>query len=230
MVSETCDWLVDSVNKPNRIHLIGNHDIHYMFDSKSFRCSGYTQWKHLQINDLVPRKTWDKLKWYHFLDDTWLLTHAGLHNSNLPNEIKALNNNKPKFIQSISDYLDTEIINGLRRKYNNENSWIFNAGRSRGGFFPVGGIIWCDYEDEFYPIKGLNQVVGHTSQGLGFPKWCLQNNNDKISYPPYDKFNPSPEILKDPNLSTNIGLDVHGIMHFAIWNGNKFKVKSYYDL
>src|ERR1041385_7456274 len=80
MVQDTCDWLVSSVSKPNRIHLFGNHDMGYAFSNRNLQCSGYEQWKYFIIHDLVPRSTWDKLKWYYILDNTWLITHAGLHN------------------------------------------------------------------------------------------------------------------------------------------------------
>jgi len=27
----------------------------------------------------------------------------------------------------------------------------------------VGGIFWCDFNAEFEPIEGLNQIFGHTA-------------------------------------------------------------------
>jgi len=229
-VSETCDWLEASVNKPNRIHLFGNHDQHYAFVYRSFQCSGYTQWKYFTIHDRMNSNVWDKLKWYHFLDNQWLISHGGLHKFNLPESITKFSNDRPKFIAEISGYLDAQIREGFRCGATNQSSWIFNAGHSRGGSQRVGGITWCDFEREFFPIKGINQIVGHTPQGLGFPKWCLLNNNGKVSYPPYDKFQPTLEMLNDTYLSINIDLDVQGNMHYATWNGKKLVVGNYRDL
>jgi hypothetical protein len=47
-------------------------------------------------------------------------------------------------------------------KNNKSNSWL-GAGEARGGFQPVGGITWLDWNEEFYPIPNVNQIVGHTT-------------------------------------------------------------------
>lgn len=39
--------------------------------------------------------------------------------------------------------------------------WL-RAGWARGGDCPVGGLTWLDWNREFVPIPGLNQIVGHT--------------------------------------------------------------------
>lgn len=219
MVKDTSDWLVESVNKPNRIHLIGNHEMGYAYTYRSFQCSGYAQWKYFIIFDNVPRATWDKLKWYHFLDDTWLLSHGGLHNSHVPDKIKNLRGDRKVYIKALDEYLQKSLIKGFRDLGERKHPWIFNAGYSRGGFQKVGGITWCDYTDEFYPLRGINQIVGHTPQGLGFPRWCILNNKD-VSQMPYHLFTPSIEQINNPEASVNIDLDVWGNTHYGVWNGN----------
>ena len=230
MVRETSEWLVESTSKPNRIHLFGNHEVGYAFGYKYFKCRGYTQWKHMLISDIVPQSVWNKLKFYHFLDNRWLLSHAGLHSLNVPDDIKAMNKNRVGFIQAISDWLDVEIQKGMRCAANNTCSWIFNAGRCRGGTQRVGGLIWCDYEAEFYPVKGINQIVGHTPDRYGVPKWCVSNKENSVSKIKYSEFSPTIEVLDDPDLSVNIDLDVVGNMHYGIWDGHSFTVGNYRDL
>ena len=230
MVKETSDWLVESVNKPNRIHLFGNHDQHYAYTYRSFQCSGYAQWKYFITYDNVPRETWDKLKWYHFLDDTWLLSHGGLHNSHVPDNIKKLRGDRKAYIKAIDEYLQSNIIDGLRDGANGKSSWIFNAGYSRGGNQQFGGITWCDYTDEFYPLRGINQIVGHTPQGLGFPKWCMLNHKKEITHPPYHMVTPTLEQLNNSETSVNIGLDVWGNTHYGVWNGKTLTVGDYKSL
>lgn len=229
-VAETCDWFEASVNKPNRVHLFGNHDQHYAFVYRSFQCSGYAQWKYFIIHDTVSQDVWSKLKWYHFLDNKWFLCHGGLHKFNLPESITKFSNDRLKFIAEISGYLDVQIREGFKCGATNQSSWVFNAGHSRGGSQRVGGITWCDFEREFFPVKGINQIVGHTPQGLGFPKWCLLDDKGKVSYSPYELYTPSVERLDNPNLSTNIDLDVHGNLHYATWDGKKLVVGNYRDL
>lgn len=224
-VRESCEWLEWFVSNPNHIYLAGNHCMHYAFPTnESFRCSGYAQWKSFIIQDTVDPSVWKKMKYYHILDNTWFLSHGGLHKNHLPENIAYLYQDRPRFLKSISEYLDDEIIKGHR-----ENSWVFRAGRSRGGFQPVGGLTWCDFEREFYPIRGLNQLVGHTPQGLGFPKWCILNQ-EKVSFSPYDLITPTREQLDNPNLSYNLDLDVQGNTHYAVWDGKKLTLGNYRDL
>jgi hypothetical protein len=226
MVRSTCVWLKDSVSKPNRIHLFGNHDVHYAFSYRTFQCSGYEQWKYFIIHDSVPRDVWDKVKWYHILDDTWLLTHAGLHRLNLPEKISKLHKDRPLFLRTIGEFLDKSIRKAFQCSANNQAFWVLNAGRSRGGMQRVGGITWCDFEREFAPIKGLNQILGHTPQGLGFPKWCLLDEKDAVTFPPCHLWTPTEQGLANPNTSVNVDLDVYKNMQYAVWDGKTLSVKS----
>ena len=234
MVQDTCDWLEGSVAKPNRIHLFGNHDQHYAFTYKTFQCSGYEQWKYFIIHDNMDPKVWEKLKWFHVLDNRWLLTHAGLHKLNVPDSIKKFRKDRPKFITALSEWLNEEILKGFRSGAESVGSWVFNAGKARWGMQRVGGITWCDYEREFFPLMGINQIVGHTPQMQG-PRWCLLekdplNSDGKVVYRPADLWKPTIEGLDDPNLSANICLDVHGNTHYATWNGSELKIGNYRDL
>lgn len=230
MVQDTCDWFKTSVSKPNRIHLYGNHDVHYAFAYRTFVCSGYEQWKYFIIKDSISHDTWDKVKWYHILDDTWLTSHAGLHRLNLPQTIQDLSADRPVFLNAVREHLDASIINGFRAAANNVPYWIFNAGRARGGMQRVGGIIWCDYEREFAPIKGLNQILGHTPQVHGVPNWCVRNAKGQLTHPPTYRSTPTELSIKDPNYSVNIDLDVHKNMHYAVWNGKNLVARSHKDL
>lgn len=230
IVQDTVDWLESSVAKPNRIHCWGNHDIHYAFPYKAFQCAGYTQWKYFIVHDRINPKVWDKLVWYTFLDNTFMLSHGGLHNLNVPAEIAAKYKDREKFIASLDNYLQTEIRKGFRAGADGVKSWIFNAGRARFGNQRVGGIIWCDFEREFYPVKGLHQIVGHTPQGLGFPKWCRIAKTGEIFHHPYDMFTPTLENFNDPEQSINIDLDVYKNTHYGLWDGQKLTVGRHIDL
>ena len=217
IVSHTAEWFVNFVNKPNHTFIVGNHDLMYAFANRSFQCSGYTQWKYFQINDIVSRKDWDKMVYYHILDGKWLLTHAGLHNNWVPKEIRDLNGDRPAFLKAITDYLDEEIIKGHRNQ-----SWVFHAGHSRGGFQPVGGISWCDFTCEFHPVRGLNQICGHTPQSHSTAHWIYQKGTSKPTVHPINReWAPKSKDFDDAQRSYNLDLDVHGNMHWAVWqNGN----------
>jgi hypothetical protein len=236
MVRETCSWLSGSVAKPNRIHLFGNHDQHYAYVYRTFQCSGYAQWKYFIIHDNIDPKTWDKLKWFHFLDGKWLLSHAGLHKFNVPDHIKKHRKDRPKFIEHLTGYLNYEIRKGFQAGAEGVESWVFNAGHARWGSQRVGGITWCDFQREFSPVKGINQIVGHTPIQEGAPQWCLLerdplNSDGKVSYR-YENGETffKPEDLDDTELSFNVGLDVWQNMHWAVWDGKKLTFGNYQDL
>ncbi len=227
MVEATCDWLNSSVKKPNRIHLFGNHDVHYAFPYRGWKCSGYDQWKDFIVTDNVTRATWDKLKWYHVLDGTWLLSHAGLHKSHVPEAIRELHTNRLEFIAAIEQYLDVEIVEGFRKAAKNEASWVFGAGRSRGGMHNVGGIIWCDFAHEFHPVTGLNQIFGHTPMLQGSPVWSvLDEQTKRPAMRVANLWTPLEKRIQDPNDSVNIDLDVRHRTHYATWNGKVLQVGS----
>jgi hypothetical protein len=235
MVTHTSEWLIDFVSNPNHIALFGNHDQMYAYPYRTFQCSGYAQWKSFIINDIVPRSVWSKLKWYYFLDGQWLLSHGGLHTLNVPDHIKKFRaEGRPKFIKELSDYLDDEIRKGFRDGANNKVTWVFNAGRARWGQQRVGGLTWCDFEREFKPFRGINQIVGHTPQ-MQSPRWCILeedplNTDGRVVYRPYELFKPSLNELNNLELSHNIDLDVHGNMHYATWDGKQLKLGNYKDL
>ena len=228
MVESTCDWFVASVKKPNRIHLFGNHDVHYAFPYRTFKCSGYEQWKDFIIGDNVPRDIWDKVKWYHVLDNTWLLTHAGLHKSHVPTHLRGLTAKRDEFFGELTKFLDVELKAGFRKAANNESSWILNAGRSRGGLFNVGGITWCDYNAEFHPLTGLNQIFGHTPQRER-ARWCVL---DEQSKKPVNRsafvWTPDEKRFHDTEESVNIDLDVWKNTHYATWDGKFLKVAAFH--
>ena len=234
MVKETAEWFVDFVANPNHIALFGNHDAHYAYSYRTFRCSGYQQWKYLEINDIVPRSTWDKVKWFHFLDDKWLLTHAGLHMLNVPEKITKFRKDRKKFISELTIWLNAEIVKGFQNGASGTGSWVFNAGHARGGQRRVGGITWCDFNQEFFPVQGINQIFGHTPQTQG-PRWCIWEKDPKkpqgrVAYRPADLWTPSTEKLSNPDQSQNVCLDVHGNTHWATWDGKELKIGNYRDL
>lgn len=220
IVYDMAEWLVDSVKNPTRIHLLGNHCMHYANANRYFQCSGYTQWKYYHINDTVPRDTWEKLKHYHVLDNMWLLTHAGLHEYFIPNNIKALANDKTTMFVELSKFIDGEINKGMR-----DQSWIFHAGQIRGGDQLYGGINWCDSR-EFIPTKGLHQMFGHTH--FSHVRWKNIIGNQTELRGDYEWYPPS-EKLNDVNNSYNACIDT-GTSHYATWDGKVMKTHWIGDL
>ena len=38
--------------------------------------------------------------------------------------------------------------------------------------------MWLDFNDEFEPVDGLNQIVGHTNQRTNGCAWVFADNSD----------------------------------------------------
>ena len=104
-IHEAAKWLHYSINQKNRIHLWGNHDS-YGYNNKLLICSGFQSWKYYVIKSYVTKEDWQKAHYFIILPGNWLLTHAGLHPSWLPNlEVKTN--------EEIFEWLKNEEINVL---------------------------------------------------------------------------------------------------------------------
>ncbi len=222
IIIDVAHWFKWSVNQKNRIHLAGNHCIHYWFkDNRNLRCSGYEQFKSIAINDIVEKKDWEKLQFYYVLDRKWLLTHAGVH----PVWIKPDCIKSKEFISSnlteIVGKLKYDSVDAVRRFYANKEHWFSYAGFSRSSqSHSYGGLLWCDWQSEFKPIRGINQIVGHTPQRQ--LKWI-------VLIPGADQYGILPledNLVQIPQLneesSYNICLDSEpGSQYYSIYeNGN----------
>lgn len=140
-------WLAHSIEQPNRLHLVGNHDLSYLSPSSFTRCAGWTPEKMramAPVLNLLPRERFRVAAEI----DGWLLSHAGF---------------APAFA---SDRTAAELVESsdwqLRTLFAGGRPSIFGAGHGRGGKEPVGGVTWCDWDTEFAPTPGIHQIVGHS--------------------------------------------------------------------
>lgn len=193
IISEVAKWFKWSVHQKNRTHLCGNHDVHYWFaDNRNTRCSGYEQFKSMAINDIVSKVDWEKLKFFTILGDKWLLSHGGVHPF-------WINTKEVDGAVSLKESLETDSILAKKKLYAKDGHWFTAAGHARcSSARYAGGLLWCDWNKEFVPIKGLHQIVGHTPQHN--PYWMILNSNNS-----FEKLFVSANI-SDPNVK-NIVLD-----------------------
>ncbi|RNJ80109.1 MAG: hypothetical protein EB829_00760 [Nitrosopumilus sp. H8] len=145
----TAKWLKESLARPDRTHLVGNHDLSYMASNPYLKCSGYDTIKYEVIAGYDI--DWKKLSLYCWINDDWLCTHAGLSKK----FYELFDDSVHRVLESSIHDLDAiEDINSLHP--------FFQVGRLRGGSEQTGGILWCDYE-EFEDIAGVRQIFGHTN-------------------------------------------------------------------
>lgn len=153
---ETAQYLKEFLLKThNNITLFGNHDLHYFFDNRYVFCSGYEDRKNKIIEKSLSEKKSliiEKFKWFIFIDD-YLCTHAGLHKSFIPT---VLNH------EGLYDYLTIQSNDANIKTRTKQPHWFYQAGYARGGSQKKGGIVWLDFDQEFFPIENVSQIVGHT--------------------------------------------------------------------
>lgn len=176
----TAEWLASSLERKNRIHLMGNHDISYAIRHSSYKCSGYEIGKDYAINSILKETDWRKLKTHTWVGN-YLCSHAGVH------EFFYLKYGKNK---PFNVWLDKICHEAMENAYaGNPALPILRAGVSRGGIENYGGIMWCD-SDEFVGIKCVNQIFGHTPSEK--PRWLNFGSPSSKKY------------------SQNLALDNHG--------------------
>jgi len=133
--------------------IIGNHEIPYIDPANKFW--GFV-WDNViqhqissMLNDgrLIPAyyKT-GKLN-----EQGSLISHAGISK-----RILSVNMSMPEVYSTIWHEWE-------EKNYN--HSWFSSIGRARGGRHGCGGMLWCDFEDEFTPTD-FPQIVGHTPRGV----------------------------------------------------------------
>ena len=169
---QTARWLKESLSKPNRVHLMGNHDINYAYfnlrpgsslGDQIYTCSGYSPAKDDAINRIMSNEDWDKIKFAHKENGFWF-SHAGFH---------------PFWFSSPPYGMDDQIIEIKLKKiqksiedreFSNE---LAGAGKCRGGMNRVGGLLWRDAMRESYTgsywndESGIKQISGHTPMYKG---------------------------------------------------------------
>ena len=146
-VMNTARWLSARMDAGEDIFLLGNHDAAYLFpDSPQLECPGFTRQKSRAIHEIMKPVHWQRLQLAHF-EQGWLMSHAGFH----PVWIKEPN------VEKIMSRCEKAMDAAKRRIVDP----ILGAGEDRGGLQKFGGPLWMDF-DNFMPIPGINQLVGHT--------------------------------------------------------------------
>ncbi len=144
MAADTARWLKDSMARPERLHLWGNHDLWYRFPDNPHVCwvgSGFTFEKLEAISSILTASDWAKLRLMHFVTDDILLSHAGVRESIFAHPIRGLEKSwlEEACLRAMDDAeaaLDNPVL---------------------GEF----GIVWLRWW-EMTVLPEFSQVVGHT--------------------------------------------------------------------
>lgn len=169
--------LTAAEDNPDRVTaLLGNHEMSYLKPT-TMRASGFSSGFYSKLKyDQVLTRANNILQPYKWVGK-FLLSHAGVSQ-------KLLTFTE----ETVQEYLEAGAFEDI--------------GRARGGPSPIGGLYWCDWWEEFTPVDGIPQIVGHSS-ARGISKKNKRKIVDKI-----DNYG---------NLSYNTdGLDRPGKKHFLV--------------
>lgn len=178
LATQTAQWLQYSIAQPNRIHLLGNHDLPYAPLGKLgcdpgvlYPCPGYDLDKDQAINDVMKESDWNKIRLFHHAHE-WFITHAGMHPHWFEHPIKGTST--------------SHLLNVLSQAENDLQDRIINPivsaiGFSRGGTSRVGGVLWLDHYREATPMHGIKQAYGHTPQTSPKNSIIEENNGTNIN-------------------------------------------------
>lgn len=201
----TVEWLSEfrKTHGDNVTFLAGNHDVSYLSTwqrvgvthrESSYTCSGWTRSKAKQFNHYADPEWVDSLELCIRLGD-WVCVHAGFQ--------------YPHFKPFMSEW---DNIEELHARWEEDRLQIRPSGRyglgghfigmvspCRGGSDDNSSPVWVDFIEEFAPVEGLKQIVGHTGR-------------------------PPQPIWRGPD---NICID--GMQqYYAVWQDNQVTIKHAY--
>jgi len=171
---ETCEFLrhlvLDHPNKDKFIFCLGNHDVSYIYENKDrsdkrisktlkYFCSGFTTSKAKKFrHQFFDRGLKDDFFIKHFKlahrSQGWTFSHAGIMPDHFPYGYD---------IDRLVNELLPDVWKNFRNLEYNHNWLLSGAGYCRGGMHKVGGVLWCDWRQEFRASETVGrQVMGHT--------------------------------------------------------------------
>jgi len=215
---ETLEWLLDSLERPNRIHLLGNHDLSYRWP-EVLACSGHDE----AVFRLIARRAGGEGFWgrfeYCLESQGWLISHAGVHPALFPHVAEG-----PELVPAA-----LAASEALRRAPD-PLSILLQPGLARGGIQEVGGFPWLDWREEFEPVPGISQIVGHTYDAAAVRRCVLtaEGSVKRRRYRLEEGLPSEPFPRPDGGASDNWCLDC-GLEAFALLKNGALRLLSGFD-
>jgi hypothetical protein len=165
-LNEMCDLLLNLRQEfGNRLTLLwGNHDIQYLEalpamrlhrnpKNLRYKVSGaYTNSQAKKIAKRLPEDFIQSGKLFAEINGH-LISHAGIAPAFWPKAADI-----ETALHQLEDECNTALLN-----LSHHDFALLQAGSSRGGEQPIGGLTWLDFDEEFEDTLPLPQIFGHTS-------------------------------------------------------------------
>lgn len=170
---EHIEVLLGILDDPNWTVLVGNHDMAYLFpEISALSCSGWRLPTEEAVKKMITAEYREKmLRFHHWIETrgkTWLVSHAGFNPAKVTHPVNGVTR----------EYIDQVAAEALERLKRRSMHHLVECGEGRGGLRnAIGGVTWQDWRDEFEPIEGFNQIVGHT-RGKEVRKKVAENSEN----------------------------------------------------
>jgi hypothetical protein len=148
--------------------LTGNHDVQYIVPKQI--CSGYRPEMITDLNELFRlnnRLFMFAYEYHNEKGDKWLWTHAGVSSGWYDDFQKLIKSEKYRFKEVWAQFLEEErtVADILNFAWDMKMISLFDVDSDSGGIMPWGSPIWVRPRMlNYWPMKGYNQIVGHTPQ------------------------------------------------------------------
>jgi len=166
-VQVMCDFLRRKLPISRYSFILGNHDAHYLFPQHHgrFACSGYNSHTQAIVKPMLTSMARLFKPWV-WIDEQILVSHAGISNQWLKlfgidtnDQTRARVHHVLHQLQELwENGADNECCNGL-----SPIEFMSAIGQARGGHQQIGGPLWADWHQEFKHVRGITQVLGHTT-------------------------------------------------------------------
>jgi hypothetical protein len=146
----TARWLKRSLALTNRVHLLGNHDASYFFQGHpQTPCMGWSEENQKIIEEVFRDLSNPRTRLQMAVSvGPWLISHAGFSGRQFRGVPTAA-------LLAWAEASKAALVAGKEHP-------LLSAGLVRGGRDKRGGLLWCDFDDEFAALPGVHQLVGHT--------------------------------------------------------------------
>lgn len=198
------DWLRRSLERPNLVHLVGNHDLYYFVPRPEAWCSGTTPEMRAAIEQGIEPDCLQQFR-AAVVVGPWLVSHAGFAQKHV----------RGRSARTLAAMANSALV--AAPDTSTAFSPLLGCGIMRGGSLDRSGVTWCDWDYELWPSVGIHQVVGHTyAQGLVRGKSCRRGKPapklESFELDPGDELVRSSSEHDSCNWCIDTGLEVVAIL------------------